>query len=157
MHGLTVHNIECHLFSILLLNVTNNCTVSVCNLPSNFYTRVIAAKEKRKATMKALGTLSGAAKALQQKVRQQGKITNTTTSSTTKPTAATKFGIAKSSPPLPAHSNTTGAAAGENKSHLAAPGISATALPIGVAAPYDSRSLLLLYHHVISSIKRSPL
>ena len=91
---LKLHSPNVDWYNLLLL------VVLVCNLPANFYTRATASKEKRKATMKALGTLSGAAKALQQKIQQQAKgATSVTTSTKPNCAAAAKFGtsVVKSS------------------------------------------------------------
>ena len=90
---LKLHSPNVDLYNLLLL------VVLVCNLPANFYTRATASKEKRKATMKALGTLSGAAKALQQKIQQQAKGATSVTTSTKPNCAAAKFGtsVVKSS------------------------------------------------------------
>ena len=83
---LKLHSPNVDWYNLLLL------VVLVCNLPANFYTRATASKEKRKATMKALGTLSGAAKALQQKIQQQAKGATSVTTSTKPNCAAAKFG-----------------------------------------------------------------
>ena len=133
---LKLHSPNVDLYNLLLL------VVLVCNLPANFYTRATASKEKRKATIKALGTLSGAAKALQQKIQQQAKGTSSVTTSTKPNCAAAKFGtsvvkssVAKPSSTIPLFgSNDKQSAAAADAAVTKSQAVTGTSAALGISS-----------------------